>query len=108
MILYLIFFQDFANNNDRSRRLQPDDDVNDDDDNDAATDDAMDDTAIHDKNDDDEADNIEDKNVDDGEGDDDDDDDDETLPFPASFLNLNIPGGLSSLLPPNMQVRKSF
>jgi hypothetical protein len=37
--------------------------------------------------------------------DDDEEEDEDSLAYPSSFLNMNIPGGLASLLPPNMQVR---
>jgi hypothetical protein len=43
--------------------------------------------------------------MDKNESDDEDDEDGDGLAYPSSFLNMNIPGGLSSLLPPNMQVK---
>ena len=58
---------------------------------------------------DDDKNNFDDKNDEDDKNDvddDDDDDDEDGLAYPSSFLNMNIPGGLSSLLPPNMQVNK--
>ena len=77
----------------RQRHNDSDDDVTNVDDDANVDDDMMDkndqDTDEMDKNDQDT---------------DDEDEDGDGLAYPSSFLN--IPGGLSSLLPPNMQVRK--
>ena len=52
------------------------------------------------------ADEMMDKN--DQDTDEDEDEEGDGLAYPSSFLNMNIPGGLSSLLPPNMQVKYKF